>query len=194
MKLIFATQNSNKAKEIEQLLSAPFEVLTLAQINCFDDIPETAETLEGNAEMKSKYVFEKFGVDCFSDDTGLEIEALNGRPGVYSARYAGDQKNADDNMNKVLQELAEEDNRNARFRTVISLIWKGEQFQFEGIVNGKIALNKSGQLGFGYDPIFIPESEHSTFAEMDLAKKNSMSHRARAFEKMRDFLRSKVLN
>jgi XTP/dITP diphosphohydrolase len=192
MKLIFATQNLNKAKEIEQLLSEPFEVLTLAQMNCHDDIPETAETLEGNAEMKSRYIFEKFGVDCFADDTGLEIEALNGRPGVYSARYAGEQKNAEDNMTKVLQELAEESNRNARFRTVISLIWKGEQFQFEGIVNGVIATEKSGELGFGYDPIFIPESQNETFAEMNLTKKNTMSHRARAFEKMRDFLRNVV--
>lgn len=192
MKLVFATQNENKAREIAQLLSSPFEVLTLKEIGCHDDIPETAETLEGNASMKSKYIFEKFNCDCFSDDTGLEIEALNNRPGVYSARYAGEQKDANENMNKVLAELENLENRKARFRTVISLIWKGKEYLFEGIVEGRIAEEKTGNQGFGYDPIFIPEDKNVSFACMDLAEKNALSHRARAFEKMRQFLQQEI--
>ena len=189
MKLIFATQNANKAREIQALLPESIEVLSLQDIHCDDDIPETASTLEGNASLKSHYVVEKFKVNCFADDTGLEVEALNGRPGVLSARYAGEQKNPEDNMALILSELKNVSNRVARFRTVISLVIDGKEQLFEGIVNGTIIEEKRGTEGFGYDPIFVPENETKTFAEMSLVEKNRFSHRARALEKMVVFLK-----
>ncbi len=184
MKLIFATQNENKAKEIQKLMPTGIEILSLKDIECFDDIPETATTLEGNAQLKARFIAEKYKVNCFADDTGLEIEALNNEPGVYSARYAGEQKNSNDNMDLVLKKLASNENRKARFRTSICLIVDGKELMFEGIVEGEIRTEKSGSDGFGYDPIFEPENCGKTFAEMSMEEKNKRSHRARAFEKM----------
>jgi XTP/dITP diphosphohydrolase len=190
MKLVFATHNSNKAKEIQSLLPADFQILTLTAINCIEKIPETADTLEGNSLLKAQFVNDNFNLNCFADDTGLEIEALNGRPGVFSARYAGEEKSAEKNMDLVLSELKNEENRKARFRTVISLILNDKTHLFEGVVNGTINTEKKGVDGFGYDPIFIPEGQTRTFAEMTLEEKNQQSHRARAFEKMIAFLES----
>jgi XTP/dITP diphosphohydrolase len=190
MKLVFATHNANKAKEIQSLLPENFQILTLSDINCHEEIPETAETLEGNSLLKAKFVSDHFNLNCFADDTGLEIEALNGRPGVYSARYAGEEKSAEANMNLVLSELEKENNRKAQFRTVITLILNDKTHIFEGIVRGEMSTEKRGSDGFGYDPIFIPEGQRKTFAEMTLAEKNQQSHRARAFEKMVTFLHS----
>ena len=190
MKLVFATHNSNKAKEIQSLLPDDFQILTLTEINCLDEIPETAETLEGNSLLKAQFVSDNFNLNCFADDTGLEIYALNGRPGVYSARYAGEEKKADANMNLVLSELKNESNRKAQFRTVITLFLNDKKHIFEGIVRGEISNEKRGTDGFGYDPIFIPGGQSKTFAEMTLAEKNQQSHRARAFEKMINFLKT----
>lgn len=184
MKLIFATQNKNKAKEIQALMPEGIEILTLQDIHCDDDIPETADTLEGNAQLKARYIAEKFNVNVFADDTGLEIEALNNEPGVYSARYAGEQKNSDDNMNLVLEKLDGNSNRLAQFRTAICLIIDGKEQLFEGIVKGEIRTSKTGVEGFGYDPIFEPENCGKTFAEMSMSEKNERSHRGRAFAKM----------
>lgn len=189
MKLVFATHNHNKAHEIQALLPHSIEIVTLDEIQCFEEIPETAVTLEGNAKMKSEYVVNQFNFNCFADDTGLEIEALNNEPGVYSARYAGEERDPEKNMALVLEKLALSTNRKARFRTVISLYWEGKFHEFEGIVDGEITTSKSGAKGFGYDPIFKPENSDKTFAEMDLTEKNKMSHRARAFEKMISFLK-----
>jgi XTP/dITP diphosphohydrolase len=191
MKLIFATHNSNKAFEIQKLLPEHFHVLTLDDLNFFDEIPENEPAIEGNSAFKANFVFNKFNLNCFADDTGLEIEALKGRPGVHSARYAGEEKNSDENMNLVLKELNQVSNRRARFKTIITLIIDGEQHIFEGIVNGRIIDEKRGTNGFGYDPIFIPENETKTFAEMGLSEKNKFSHRARALEKMIAFLKVK---
>jgi XTP/dITP diphosphohydrolase len=188
VKLIFATHNSNKAFEIQNLLPSHFHLLTLDDINFPEEIPENEPTIEGNSVFKAQFIFNEFEMNCFADDTGLEIEALNGKPGVHSARYAGEDRNPDNNMNRVLDELKGISNRNARFKTVITLIIEGEQYIFEGIVNGRIIDEKHGNNGFGYDPIFIPENETRTFAEMDLAEKNQFSHRARALEKMIEFL------
>lgn len=193
MKLIFATHNSNKAFEIQKLLPEHFQVLTLNDIDFQKEIPENESTIEANSAFKAQFIFNKFNLNCFADDTGLEIEALNGKPGVHSARYAGEEKNADSNMNLVLKELYQISNRKARFKTVITLIIHGEQLQFEGIVNGTIIEEKRGSNGFGYDPIFIPEDESKTFSEMNLSEKNRFSHRARAFEKMIAFLKSNSL-
>jgi len=190
MKLVFATHNSNKAKEIQSLLPDDFQILTLTEINCIAEIPETAETLEGNSLLKAQFVSDNYNLNCFADDTGLEIDALNGRPGVYSARFAGEEKNAEANMNLVLSELENESNRKAQFRTVITLILNEKTILFEGVVKGEISTEKRGTDGFGYDPIFIPEGQSKTFAEMTLSEKNQQSHRARAFEKMIDFLKS----
>ena len=190
MKLVFATHNQNKAKEIQSLLEERFEILTLTEIDFNDEIPETAETLEGNSILKAQFVSENFKVNCFADDTGLEIEALDGNPGVYSARYAGEEKSAEANMDRVLSELENSTNRNAQFRTVITLILEGKTHTFEGIVKGEIIREKRGTDGFGYDPIFVPEGQNKTFAEMKMAEKNLQSHRARAFQKMIDFLTS----
>ena len=192
MKLVLASNNKNKIAEIQQQVGAQFEIVSLEDIGCFVDIPETAETIEGNAILKANYVTENFGLPCFADDTGLEIESLNNEPGVYSARYAGEQKNAEDNMNLVLQKLATETNRNAQFKTIIALNINDQQHLFEGIVKGEITNEKSGNQGFGYDPIFKPENSEKTFAEMDLTEKNTMSHRARAFEKMVAFLNAEA--
>ncbi len=188
MKLVFATQNENKAKEIQSLLPEYFKIITLKDIRCFDEIPETAETLEGNSLLKASFISETYNLNCFADDTGLEIEALDNRPGVYSARYAGPEKSAAANINKVLLELEGKTARNAQFRTLITLILNKSTFSFEGIVRGEIISEKRGENGFGYDPIFVPEGEIKTFAEMSLEEKNKHSHRARAFQKMIEFL------
>ena len=188
MKLVFATQNDNKAQEIQSLLPEYFKIITLKDIRCFDEIPETAETLEGNSLLKASFISETYNLNCFADDTGLEIEALDNRPGVCSARYAGPDKSSNANIDKVLAELEGETKRNAQFRTIITLILNTSIFTFEGIVRGEIISEKRGENGFGYDPIFVPEGEIRTFAEMSLEEKNKHSHRARAFEKMIVFL------
>lgn len=188
MKLLFATSNPNKAKEISALLPEHFELLTLKDIELNEDIPETSPTIEGNAIQKADYIIDHFQLDCFADDTGLEIAALNSEPGVKSARYAGEHRSDDDNMAKVLNGLQNADNRSARFKTVICLNLDGKQHLFEGIVEGAIRHEKKGDHGFGYDPIFEPENCGRTFAEMTMDEKNSYSHRARAFTKMIDFL------
>jgi len=197
MKLIFATQNEHKLKEVQQLMPAGIEILSLKDIDCLYDIPETATTLEGNAQLKARYIAENYKVNCFADDSGLEIFALNNAPGVYSARYAGEQRNNNDNINLVLKKLMPHQNRNAQFRTVICLIINGKEQLFDGIVEGKIRFEKSGNEGFGYDPIFEPENCGKTFAEMSMAEKNKQSHRSRAFAKMvksiADYLENKLL-
>ncbi len=186
--LVFATQNPNKAKEIQGLLPDIISVKTLADIGCIDDIPEDQPTLEGNALQKARYVKEHFNVDCFADDTGLEVNALNGAPGVYSARFAGPDKNSNDNMDLLLEKLETTKNRSAQFRTVIALILDGKEHTFEGSVSGHIANERQGVEGFGYDPIFIPENETRSFAQMSIEEKNEMSHRSRAIAKLRKFL------
>lgn len=188
MKLIFASHNSHKVKEIASLLPEGIELLSLTEIGFNEEIAETANTLEGNSQLKARTIYQKTGVACFADDTGLEVEVLNNRPGVFSARYAGDHKSDEDNCNKVLHELENEVNRKARFRTVITLILAGVENQFEGIVEGELISEKKGNSGFGYDPIFIPENENRTFAEMNLDEKNKFSHRARALKKLILFL------
>lgn len=188
MKIIFASHNQNKVKEIQNLLGNEIQLLSLTELGLEEDIPETANTIEGNSLLKAKYIWEKYQMTCFADDTGLEIEALNGEPGVFSARYAGDKKNDDANIDKVLFKLSGHENRNARFKTVITLIIDGQEFQFTGIVTGEIGLEKVGQNGFGYDPIFVPEKQGKTFAEMTLNEKNLFSHRARAFHQLVNFI------
>ena len=189
MELVFATNNQHKLKELQAILGEEFHLLSLQDIGCNEEIPEEQETLEGNASQKSQYIHEKYGYNCFADDTGLEIEALNGEPGVYSARYAGPGKNAGANMKKVLDKLAKINNRKARFRTVISLIINGEEVLFEGIVNGQILKEKRGEEGFGYDPVFNPEGFELSFAEMSLNEKNKISHRGRAVQKLVNYLK-----
>lgn len=191
MKLVFATNNKHKLEEVRAILGNRIEVLSLNDIDCHDDIPETADTLEGNALIKARYIHEKFGVDCFADDTGLEVEALGGEPGVYSARYAGEDCNPEANMHKLLQNLTGKNNRNAQFRTVIALIIKGEEKLFNGIVKGTISNEKMGDAGFGYDPIFIPEGFSESFAQMTSEMKNSISHRYRATEGLSNYLNEK---
>ncbi len=190
MQLIFATHNKNKAIEIQSIVPEGIQIITLDDLNCKEDIPETEKTLEGNAVLKSRFVVEKFHLNCFADDTGLEIEALNGEPGVYSARYAGEPCDSERNMQRVLDNLSEVENRNAQFRTVISLFWEGEMYLFEGVVKGRIVEEKRGEDGFGYDPIFEPENCGMTFAEMHLTEKNNLSHRSRALKKMVEFLQT----
>ncbi len=192
MELVFATNNANKAEEINQILGDDFKVLTLKDIGFEGDIPETQPTLQGNALQKAQYIVDRYNVNCFADDTGLEIEALDGRPGVYSARYAGPQRSSEDNMAKVLQELDGQPNRKAQFRTAIALMLNGEQHVFEGKVEGRIAELRSGDSGFGYDPIFYPEQQKRTFAQMGADEKNAVSHRQRAVTAMVAFLRSKA--
>ena len=187
--LVFATGNPNKVREITQILGNTLTIKSLKDIGCFEDIPETSPTIQGNAILKANYVVEHFQLDCFAEDTGLEIEALNGAPGVISARYAGPEKNADANMNKVLAELAEKTNRKARFKTVIALAMKGKMHTFEGIINGVISTEKQGDGGFGYDPIFIPDGYQVSFAEMSIEAKNKISHRSVAVHKFISFLR-----
>lgn len=188
MNLVFASNNQNKILEIQSILNGSIKVLSLEDIGCHEDIPETADTIEGNAILKADYVTKKYGYDCFADDTGLEINALNGEPGVYSARYAGEQRNSDDNMNKVLSALSDGSDRNAHFKTVIALNLNGKQHLFTGIANGKITQDKKGSQGFGYDPIFQPEGYEETFAELPLNIKNKISHRAKATQQLIDFL------
>lgn len=186
--LVFATNNKHKFAEINSKLSQQFTLKTLSDIGFTDEIPETHETIEENASEKSFYIFNRFNIDCFADDTGLEIEALDGEPGVYSARYAGKNATFDDNMNKVLKKLEGVENRKALFKTVISLVENGKETTFEGIVNGVITEQKRGGNGFGYDPVFIPEGYNITFAEMPLEEKNKISHRAKAVQKLIDYL------
>lgn len=188
MELVFATNNTHKIKEISPLITNSFRLLSLSDLNFFEDIPETQATLEGNASQKSHYIFDRYAINCFADDTGLEIEALNGEPGVYSARYAGEGCNFQDNIDKVLLKMQGITHRNARFRTVISLLLDGKEYFFEGYVNGKILTEKHGNDGFGYDPIFMPDNYTISFAEMTLEEKNKISHRGMAVRKLAAFL------
>jgi XTP/dITP diphosphohydrolase len=188
MKLVFATNNQHKLQEIKQLLGNSFELLNLNDIRCDEEIPENQDTIEGNAAEKSFYIFNKYGYDCFADDTGLEIDALNGEPGVYSARYAGEEKSSEKNIELVLQKLAKIKNRKARFKTVISLVIDGHEIQFEGIVSGQILEVKRGNTGFGYDPIFKPDESPLSFAEMTMEEKGKISHRGRAVQKLVEYL------
>jgi len=187
LKLVFATNNKNKLEEVQAMLTN-FEIVSLADINCFDDIPETANTLEGNAILKANYISNKFRLNCFADDTGLEVEALNGEPGVFSARYAGAENNSEANMNKLLENLENTSNRNAQFKTVIALNIQGKQFIFADICKGTILTEKQGDSGFGYDPIFMPNGFKKSFAEMDLNEKGKISHRGKAIQKLVTFL------
>ena len=191
MKIVFATNNQHKLSEIRQILGGRVEVLSLNDIGCNVDIPETGSTLEENALQKAQYVYDHYHIDCFADDTGLEVDTLNGAPGVYSARYAGDGHDSEANMTKLLNELGENNNRSARFRTVIALIQQGEVHEFEGIVNGQIIRERRGGEGFGYDPIFQPDGYDQTFAELGLDIKNQISHRARATRKFAEYLLKK---
>lgn len=193
IKLVFATNNQHKINEIRNMLGENFELVSLEDIGCTEEIAETSKTLEGNASQKAHYIYDNYGLNCFADDTGLEVEALGMAPGVYSARYAGSQRNSIDNMNRLLAELDKIKNRKARFRTVISLIINGNEMFFEGIVDGEILHQPIGQLGFGYDPIFRPEGFSTSFAEMDLVLKNSISHRGRAFEKLIHYLKNNYI-
>jgi len=188
MKLVFATNNKHKLHEIQHLLGDSIELLSLNDIGCLEDIPENQPTIEGNAAEKSFYVYNKYGYNCFADDTGLEIEALNGEPGVFSARYAGDEKDPQKNIELVLQKLNKIKNRKARFKTVISLVINGREMQFEGIVDGEILEERKGETGFGYDPIFKPVESTLSFAEMPLSEKNKISHRGRATQKLIEYL------
>ena len=188
MELVFATNNLHKIKEIGPLIKNSFHLLSLSDLNFKGEIPENQSTLKGNASQKSHFIFEKFTLNCFADDTGLEIDALNGEPGVYSARYAGEGCSFQDNIDKVLFKMQGVTNRTARFRTIISLILDGKEFYFEGFVNGKVLTEKHGSDGFGYDPIFMPDGYDVSFAEMTLEEKNLISHRSVAVKKLADFL------
>lgn len=190
MKLVFATNNQNKLNEVQKLIPNHIQLLSLKDIDCFEDIPETQETIKGNAIQKAEYIKQKYGYDCFADDTGLEVDALNGAPGVYSARYAGEQKDANDNMQKLLNELQNQTNRKAQFKTVIALNLNNVLHCFTGICKGEITSVKKGDSGFGYDPIFKPNDYNLTFAEMDLELKNKISHRGKAVDKLVNFLNS----
>jgi XTP/dITP diphosphohydrolase len=194
MKLVFATNNAHKLQEVRQILGSQFQVVGLADIGCTEDIPETADTLEGNALQKARYVKEHYGFDCFADDTGLEVEALGGAPGVHTARYAelageGDSHSSDANMRLLLRHLENNNNRNARFRTVIALLYQGEEYLFEGICEGTLLTERHGTEGFGYDPIFRPNGFDRCFAEMTASEKNAISHRGRATEQLAAFLK-----
>ena len=188
MKIVFATNNPNKLKEIQALMPAGIEILSLKEIGCTEDIPETGDTLEANAFQKAHYLKEHYDYDCFADDTGLEVDALEGAPGVYSARYAGPERSAEANMAKILSELKGNNNRKAQFRTAIALILNGEEHLFEGKVEGHISEAKQGKEGFGYDPIFIPENETRSFAQMSMEEKGAISHRGRAVRKLVEHL------
>lgn len=190
-KLVFATNNAHKLEEVAAILKDKVDLLNLNDINCHTDIPETADTLEGNALLKSSYIYQNYALNCFGDDTGLEVEALNGAPGVYSARYAeGEGHDAEANMRKLLHNMEGEENRKAQFRTAISLILDGKEYLFEGTVKGEIIQEKRGTTGFGYDPVFVPEGYEQTFAEMGIEIKNEISHRALAVNKLCEFLKS----
>lgn len=188
MQFVFASNNKNKIKEIQLLVPNSIQILSLEDIGCFEDIPETADTIEGNAILKANYVTEKFGYNCFADDSGLEIDALNGEPGVYSARYAGEPKDDNKNIEKVLENLKGKTNRKANFKTVICLNIDSEQHLFTGIINGKIIEEKIGTNGFGYDPIFVTNGYEKTFAELSMEEKSSISHRGIAVRQLVDFL------
>jgi len=190
LKLVFATNNLHKLKEVQEMLSNSIEVLSLKDIGCFEDIEETESTLEGNAKLKADYITEKYGFDCFADDTGLEVEALDGKPVVYSARYAGEHGNAEKNMEKLLNELQNKSNRKAKFRTIIALNLRNKQYLFEGICEGEILNEKTGVKGFGYDPIFKPSNASCSFAEMNSEEKNIISHRGIAIQELVQFLNS----
>ena len=190
MQLVFASNNKNKILELQNMLSETITILSLESIGCIEEIPETAATIEGNAIQKANYITEKYGYDCFADDTGLEVDSLNGEPGVFSARYAGEQRNADDNMNKLLEALLDKNNRNAQFKTVIALNLNGKQYLFTGIAKGQITLEKTGNQGFGYDPIFKPEGFTETFAQLSLNLKNKISHRGKATQQLIQFLKA----
>lgn len=186
--IVFATNNKNKLREIRDIVGSKYNILSLSDINCHEDIPETADTIEGNALLKARFVKEKYGYDCFADDTGLEVEALDNRPGVYSARFAGEDCNSENNINKLLSELEGIENRKARFRTVIALI-KGEtEEEFEGVIYGNISHERHGEGGFGYDKVLVPENYEKTFAEMLPKEKNSISHRAKATRLLIEYL------
>jgi len=188
MKLVFATNNSHKLYEVRKLISDELDLVGLKDINCIEEIPEEQETIEGNASQKAFYIFNKYGLNCFADDTGLEIDGVDGRPGVYSARYAGEDCSFQDNINKVLIEMEGMVNRSAKFRTVISLVINGQETQFEGIVHGAILNKGRGESGFGYDPIFQPDGFGESFAEMSIEQKNQISHRGKATRKLCDYL------
>ena len=190
MKLVFATNNLHKLREVQEMLSNSIEVLSLKDIGCFEEIEETENTLEGNAKLKADYITQKYGFDCFADDTGLEVEALNGKPGVYSARYSGEHGNTEKNMEKLLIELQNKSSRKAKFRTIIALNLRNKQYLFEGICNGKILNEKTGIKGFGYDPIFKPRNASCSFAEMSSEEKNIISHRGIAIQELVQFLNS----
>lgn len=189
MKLVFATNNPNKLAEVQKMLPNSIQLLSLKDINCFDDIEETATTLEGNAQLKANYITKKFKLNCFADDTGLEVESLNGEPGVYSARYAGEPTNSEKNMQKLLSELSGKENRKAQFRTSICLNLGGNQFLFDGVCKGEILTQKQGEKGFGYDPIFKADGYKKSFAEILPEEKNKISHRGLAIQKLVDFLK-----
>lgn len=190
MELCFATNNTHKIKEIQALLGKSFNLRSLADIGCSEELAEDQATLEGNSLQKAQYVFDNYHIACFADDTGLEVEALHGEPGVYSARYAGEQRNSDDNIQVLLKNLQGKDNLKARFRTVITLITQAGSQQFEGILNGNITFDKRGTQGFGYDPVFVPEGYSQTLAQLNLSEKNTISHRARAVQKLILFLKT----
>jgi XTP/dITP diphosphohydrolase len=190
MKLCFATNNSHKLEEVRDAIRN-FQIVSLEEIKCFEELPETRDTLEGNSLQKAEFVFDKYKFPCFADDTGLEVEALDNAPGVYSARYAGPQRNSDDNINLLIENLQGKKNRRARFRTVISLVgFEPTPLLFEGIIDGSIIMDKKGSSGFGYDPVFLPDGYTKTFAEMTLAEKNKLSHRAQAVKKLEAYLTS----
>ena len=189
-KLIFATHNKNKLKEVRSLIPNTIELLNLDDINLLEEIEETATTIEGNALLKAQTIYKQTGINCFADDSGLLVDALDGAPGVFSARYAGEHKSDSDNLEKLLKELSNKDNRNAHFKTVMALIIDGKEYVFEGIINGTITAEKSGANGFGYDPIFLPNGYSETFAEMSSEIKNVISHRAKAMKKLIEFVTS----
>ncbi|SHM72653.1 non-canonical purine NTP diphosphatase [Polaribacter sp. KT 15] len=188
MKLVFATNNLNKLKEVQEILSDSIEILSLKDINCFDEVDETELTLEGNAKLKANHITKKYGFNCFADDTGLEVESLDNKPGVFSARYAGEPSNSENNMQKLLSELKDKENRKAQFRTAVCLNLNNEQYIFEGICEGEILKEKQGEKGFGYDPIFKPAGFSESFAEMSSEEKNKISHRGLAIQKLVKFL------
>lgn len=190
MKLVFATNNDHKLAEVKKLLPEEIELNSLKDIGCCEDIPETGDTLEVNASQKSHFVYKRYSLDCFADDTGLEVEALGGEPGVYSARYAGEEKDAKLNMRKVLGKMKGVKNRRARFRTVISLLLNGEEVLFEGVVQGEILTEAQGDMGFGYDPIFKPDGYNISFAQMKLNEKNKISHRGLAIDQLIKYLKN----
>ena len=192
MKLVIATQNKHKIEEIKPGLNPEIELIGLSDLHFQGEVPENSDTLEGNALEKAKFIHDKYHFNTISDDTGLEVESLNGEPGIYSARYAGESKNSDNNIEKLLNKLKGKSNRNARFRTVIALIIRNNEYLFEGIVEGIIIENRKGNMGFGYDPVFLPEGYNKTFAEMTLEEKNEISHRARALKKLTVFLNELV--